>query len=212
MDNEKKVTETNYFTELNAINVNKHVEKKGQFNYLSWAYAVAELLKRHPNATWEIIEYNGLPYNETPIGFFVKVAVTVNGVTRSQIHPVLDNNNRPIAKPTSFQINTSIQRCLVKAISLHGLGLYIYAGEDLPDGAESTTESEEKPKESTKEKDRSNDPAIKSKWTLLAGNLDGYEEGIKKLRNKGMTWAQIEAALTDKIKQKQTKAEEQPNE
>jgi len=207
MDNEKKVTETNYFTELNAINVNKHVEKKGQFNYLSWAYAVAELLKRHPNATWEIIEYNGLPYNETPLGFFVKVAVTVNGVTRSQIHPVLDNNNRPIAKPTSFQINTSIQRCLVKAISLHGLGLYIYAGEDLPDGAESTTESEEKTKEAEKEADRSGDPAIKSKWGLLAGNLDGYEEGIKKLRNKGMTWAQIEAALTDKIKQKQTKAE-----
>jgi hypothetical protein len=212
MDNEKKVTETNYFTELNAINVNKHVEKKGQFNYLSWAYAVAELLKRHPNATWEIIEYNGLPYNETPLGFFVKVAVTVNGVTRSQIHPVLDNNNRPIAKPTSFQINTSIQRCLVKAISLHGLGLYIYAGEDLPDGAESTTESEEKTKEAERESDRSNDPAIKSKWALLAGNLDGYEEGIKKLRNKGMTWAQIEAALTDKIKQKQAKAEEQPNE
>lgn len=212
MDNEKKVTETNYFTELNAINVNKHVEKKGQFNYLSWAYAVAELLKRHPNATWEIIEYNGLPYNETPLGFFVKVAVTVNGVTRSQIHPVLDNNNRPIAKPTSFQINTSIQRCLVKAISLHGLGLYIYAGEDLPDGAESTTESEEKTKEAEKEADRSGDPAIKSKWALLAGNLDGYEEGIKKLRNKNMTWAQIEAALIDKIKQKQAKSEEQPNE
>jgi hypothetical protein len=212
MDNEKKVTETNYFTELNAINVNKHVEKKGQFNYLSWAYAVAELLKRHPNATWEIIEYNGLPYNETPLGFFVKVAVTVNNVTRSQIHPVLDNNNRPIVKPTSFQINTSIQRCLVKAISLHGLGLYIYAGEDLPDGAESTTESEEKTKEAEKEADRSGDSAIKSKWGLLAGNLDGYEEGIKKLRNKGMTWAQIEAALTDKIKQKQAKAEENPNE
>jgi hypothetical protein len=212
MDNEKKITETNYFSELNAINVNKHVEKKGQFNYLSWAYAVAELLKRHPDATWEIIEYNGLPYNETPLGFFVKVAVTVNNVTRSQIHPVLDNNNRPIAKPTSFQINTSIQRCLVKAISLHGLGLYIYAGEDLPDGAESTTESEEKTKEAEKEADRSGDPAIKSKWALLAGNLDGYEEGIKKLRNKGMTWAQIEAALIDKIKQKQAKSEEQTNE
>jgi hypothetical protein len=212
MDNEKKITETNYFSELNAINVNKHVEKKGQFNYLSWAYAVAELLKRHPDATWEIIEYNGMPYNETPLGFFVKVAVTVNNVTRSQIHPVLDNNNRPIAKPTSFQINTSIQRCLVKAISLHGLGLYIYAGEDLPDGAESTTESEEKTKEAEKEADRSGDPAIKSKWALLAGNLDGYEEGIKKLRNKGMTWAQIEAALIDKIKQKQAKSEEQTNE
>jgi hypothetical protein len=203
MHSENKVPQTNYFAELYTINVNKHVEKKGQFNYLSWAYAVAELLKRHPDATWEIIEYNGLPYNETPLGFFVKVAVTVNNVTRSQIHPVLDNNNRPIAKPTSFQINTSIQRCLVKAISLHGLGLYIYAGEDLPDGAEQAEEAPQQPSEP----DRLNDPAIKAKWELLAGNLDGYNEGIKKLRDKGMTWAQIEAALTDKIKQKQAKAE-----
>jgi hypothetical protein len=203
MDSENKVPQTNYFAELYTINVNKHVEKKGQFNYLSWAYAVAELLKRHPDATWEIIEYNGLPYNETPLGFFVKVAVTVNNVTRSQIHPVLDNNNRPIAKPTSFQINTSIQRCLVKAISLHGLGLYIYAGEDLPDGAEQAEEALQQPSEP----DRLNDPAIKAKWELLAGNLDGYLDGIKKLRDKGMTWAQIEAALTDKIKQKQAKAE-----
>jgi hypothetical protein len=208
MDSENKVSQTNYFAELYTINVNKHVEKKGQFNYLSWAYAVAELLKRHPDATWEIIEYNGLPYNETPLGFFVKVAVTVNNVTRSQIHPVLDNNNRPIVKPTSFQINTSIQRCLVKAISLHGLGLYIYAGEDLPDGAEQTEEAPPQPVET----DRLNDPAIKAKWELLAGNLDGYLEGIKKLRDKGMTWAQIEAALTDKIKQKQAKAEAANNE
>jgi hypothetical protein len=208
MDSENKVPQTNYFAELYTINVNKHVEKKGQFNYLSWAYAVAELLKRHPDATWEIIEYNGLPYNETPLGFFVKVAVTVNSVTRSQIHPVLDNNNRPIAKPTSFQINTSIQRCLVKAISLHGLGLYIYAGEDLPDGAEQTEEAPPQPVET----DRLNDPAIKAKWELLAGNLDGYLDGIKKLRDKGMTWAQIEAALTDKIKQKQAKAEAANNE
>jgi len=203
MDSEIQATQNNYFAELYTINVNKHVEKKGQFNYLSWAYAVAELLKRHPDATWKIVEYNGLPYNETPLGFFVKVAVTVNNVTRSQIHPVLDNNNRPIAKPTSFQINTSIQRCLVKAISLHGLGLYIYAGEDLPDGAE---QAEEAPQQPT-EPDRLNDPLIKAKWELLAGNLDGYLEGIKKLRDKGMTWAQIEAALTDKLKQKQAKAE-----
>jgi hypothetical protein len=60
--------------------------------------------------------------------------VTVQAVTLSQIHPVLDGRNQPIAEPTAFDINTSIQRCLVKAIALHGLGLYIYAGEDLPDG------------------------------------------------------------------------------
>ncbi len=65
---------------------------------------------------------------------FVEVAVTVQGITLSQIHPVLDARNRPLQVPTSFDINTSIQRCLVKAIALHGLGLNIYAGEDLPIG------------------------------------------------------------------------------
>jgi hypothetical protein len=76
--------------------------------------------------------FNGLPYLFAEIGVFVEVAVTVQGVTLSQIHPVLDGRNRPILAPTSFDINTSIQRALVKAIALHGLGLYIYAGEDLP--------------------------------------------------------------------------------
>ena len=60
--------------------------------------------------------------------------MTLAGLTLSQIHPVLDGKNRPIFEPTAFDINTSIQRCLVKAIALHGLGLYVYAGEDLPDG------------------------------------------------------------------------------
>ena len=69
---------------------------------------------------------------KTECGYFVEVAVTVKGITLSQIHPVLDNRNKPLEKPNAFDINTSIQRCLVKAIALHGLGLYIYAGEDLP--------------------------------------------------------------------------------
>ena len=85
-----------------------------------------------PTACWEVRRFNGLPYLFAEIGVFVEVAVTVQGVTLSQIHPVLDGRNRPILAPTSFDINTSIQRCLVKAIALHGLGLYIYAGEDLP--------------------------------------------------------------------------------
>ncbi len=120
------------FQTLNAIDVNKHVEKKGQFTYLSWAWAVAELRKASPTATWEVIKTDGLPFCKTECGYFVEVSVTVDGITLSQIHPVLDNQNKTIPAPNAFQINTSIQRCLVKAIALHGLGLYIYAGEDLP--------------------------------------------------------------------------------
>ena len=122
----------NYFARLSAINVNEQVEKKGGFSYLSWPYAVAQLRLADASATWEVRRFDGLPYLATEAGVFVEVAVTVNGVTLSQIHPVLDGRNRPLLAPSAFDINSSLQRCLVKAIALHGLGLYIYAGEDLP--------------------------------------------------------------------------------
>ena len=137
MDNQK------IFQTLNEKNVNEFTQKKGNFTYLSWAWAVRELLKVAPNATWVVHKFEGTdmnnadstqtqPYMKTDTGYFVQVTVTVNMVDRTQIHPVLDNRNQTIEKPNSFQINTSIQRCLAKAIALHGLGLYIYAGEDLP--------------------------------------------------------------------------------
>ena len=128
----------NYFDRLNRINVSEHIEKKGDFSYLSWPFAVAQLRLADPSATWEVRRFDGMPYLRTETGYFVEVAVTVQGVTLSQIHPVLDGKNRPVAEPTSFDINTSIQRCLVKAIALHGLGLYVYAGEDLPDSESSS--------------------------------------------------------------------------
>jgi hypothetical protein len=122
------------FKKLYETNVNEHIEKKGQFSYLSWPYAVAQLRLADPTASWEVKRFaDDLPYQKTDLGVFVEVAVTVQGVTLSQIHPVLDSKNRPLLEPSAFDINTSIQRCLVKAIALHGLGLYIYAGEDLPD-------------------------------------------------------------------------------
>ena len=127
-----KASNDNYFVELSKINVSDYVEKKGQFSYLSWPYAVSQLRQFDPVATWSVKRFNDLPYLATETGHFVEVAVTVKGITLSQIHPVLDGRNRPIMAPTSFDINTSIQRCLVKAIALHGLGLNIYAGEDLP--------------------------------------------------------------------------------
>lgn len=123
----------NYFQELNDIDVSGHVEQKGKFSYLSWPFAIAELKKRYPRASWEVVRFEGLPYLKTDMGYFVEVSVTVEGVSHSQIHPVLGVNNKPLEAPNPFEINTSIQRALVKAIALHGLGLYIYAGEDLPE-------------------------------------------------------------------------------
>ena len=129
----------NVFNILDKVDVSAKSEKKGMFTYLSGAWAVRELLRVAPDATWEVHEWgmegNRQPYMQTEAGCFVKVSVTVNGVTREQVHPVLDNRNKPIKTPDAFQVNTSIQRCLAKAIALHGLGLYIFAGEDLPDNS-----------------------------------------------------------------------------
>ena len=132
----KEITEI--YDELSHRDVSENTEKKGKFTYLSWAWAVRELLNVDPEATWEVHEYihgNGeitAPYMRTGAGCFVKVTVWSGGIARHQVHPVLDHRNQPIMEPNAYQINTSIQRCLAKAIALHGLGLYIYAGEDIP--------------------------------------------------------------------------------
>lgn len=143
-------TNPNYFTQLAAVNVGEHIERKGQFSYLSWPFAVSQLRQFDETATWEVRRFEGLPYLATDCGTFVEVAVTVRGVTLSQIHPVLDGRNKPLPTPSVFDINTSIQRCLVKAIALHGLGLYIYAGEDLPATNEEPKPEQQAPEPSTR--------------------------------------------------------------
>ena len=128
----------NVFETLNKVDVSGYTKKKGKFSYLSWCFAVQELLKVCPEATWDVHIFKGhdgadQPYMKNGTGAYVQVTVNVNGILRTQVHPVLDNRNAAIKEPDSFQINTSIQRCLAKAIALHGLGLYIFAGEDLPE-------------------------------------------------------------------------------
>ena len=127
------------FAELEKIDVTEHIEKKGKFSYLSWPFAVSAFRRECPNGVWCITKSNGLPFTTYEGGAFVHVTVypdiTTQSICFEQWHPVLDNNNRPILKPTSFQVNTSIQRALVKAIAIAtGIGLHIYAGEDLPPG------------------------------------------------------------------------------
>ena len=128
---------TSTFEQLSQINCNDHVQTKGKFSYLSWTWAWSILKKHVPDATFEKHLFNGLPYMVDANGYaFVSVSVTAEGDTLTEVYAVLDNRNQPIKNPTSFQINTSLQRCLVKAIAFTGLGLYIYAGEDLPDNEE----------------------------------------------------------------------------
>ncbi len=132
---EEKVEST--FDVLSKIDVSDFIEKKGKFNYLPWSDAWAILKTNYPDASsedHEFVDEAGLtvPYMETKAGCFVKVTVTVEGQDETETYPVLDYNNKTIAEPNAFDINTSLKRCLVKAIAKHGLGLYIYAGEDLP--------------------------------------------------------------------------------
>ena len=127
------------FSELASINVNEHTEKKGKFTYLSWAWAVDFLLRNDPTATWR---YEApVLWGETVMVF---CSVTAFGVTRTAQLPVMDNQNRAISNPDAMDVNKAMQRCLAKAIALHGLGLYIYNGEDLPSEDEETAEERKK--------------------------------------------------------------------
>lgn len=121
-------------SELLKINVSEHTEKKNGLTYLSWAWAWAEVLKLDPDATWEAVEFNGFPASFAPDGSaLVKTIVTIKGKAKSCWLPVMNHRNQAIKNPDAFNINTAIVRCLTKCISMHGLGLYIYAGEDLPE-------------------------------------------------------------------------------
>jgi hypothetical protein len=121
-------------SDLLKINVNDHTERKNGLTYLSWAWAWAEVLKIDPQATWEAIEFNGFPASFAPDGSaLVKTVVSIKGHSKSCWLPVMNHRNQAIKNPDAFAINTAIVRCLTKCISMHGLGLYIYAGEDLPE-------------------------------------------------------------------------------
>ena len=126
----------NYFNDLYAVNVNGHTEKKNNLTYLSWAWAWGEIKKRHPDATYTVYENaDGWNYHTDGRTCWVKTGVTVNGMEHIEYLPVMDYKNKSISieNVTSFDVNKAIQRSLTKACARHGLGLYIYAGEDLPE-------------------------------------------------------------------------------
>lgn len=149
-------TKKSLFSELFVIDVNEHTEKKKSGNgreltYLSWAWAYAEFVKRCPDMTYEIKHWDGKPYlYDEDLGYMVETSVTAGGETKTMWLPVMDgankamknkpytyetkyNGQKTVEAATMFDINTTIMRCLVKNLGMFGLGLYIYAGEDLPE-------------------------------------------------------------------------------
>lgn len=160
----------NYFVELNSINVNDHTEKKNNLTYLSWAWAWGEVKKRFPDATYKVYEDdNGCIYWTDGRTAWVKTGVTVNGIEHIEYLPIMDFKNKsiPLSDITSFDVNKSIQRSLTKAVARHGLGLYIYAGEDLP-------EDEQESKPEVDEKTMNNYVSVISKL-LAETNTDGAQ-------------------------------------
>lgn len=124
------------FQNLFQINVNEHVEKKNGLSYLSWPYAWAEVKKLYPTANYKVYEAEDgcIYFNDGRTGW-VKTGVTVEGLEHIEYLPIMDYRNKsiPVENITSFDVNKTIQRSLTKALARHGLGLYLYAGEDLPE-------------------------------------------------------------------------------
>lgn len=148
---------------LLELNVNEHIEKIDKFNYLSWSFAWKEIIERSPDAFYEVLTFNGKPYVfDENLGYMVFTSVTIDGKTKYMQLPVMNGANKAqkhvaytykvksygdgeiektVEAATMFDINTAIMRCLTKNLALFGLGLYIYAGEDLPFGEENESKS-----------------------------------------------------------------------
>ncbi len=124
--------------QLLEMDVSKYTEKKGKFTYLSWAFAWKNFLKVYPEATYAVLkdENNNAFFGNKEIGYMVYTTVTVGELTHEMWLPVMDFKNQAMKTPTMMDINKAIMRCLVKNLGMFGLGLYIYAGEDLPEVTE----------------------------------------------------------------------------
>lgn len=117
----------NQYIKLASIDVSKHIEKKQKLSYLSWPFAVDQLMRHDPQANWEF--HPPEMYGET---MMISCTVTAFGKPVKMHLPVMDHHNQAVKNPDAFIVNKNMMRCLVKAIACHGLGINIYAGEDLP--------------------------------------------------------------------------------
>lgn len=189
--------ETNYFNELNKIDVNDKTEQKNGLTYLSWAWAWAEVKKRFPDANYVVYE-NTLPNGYT-INYFtdgktgyVKTGVIINNIEHIEYLPIMDFRNKsiPFESITSFDVNKAIQRSLTKAVARHGLGLYIYAGEDLPEEAD-------KP---ISKADRYADLELINRAKEVGVNLDKVCEFYKVKIPADLKYAQLESSINAKLR------------
>lgn len=187
---------------LLSKNVNEHIEKKNNLSYLSWAWAWAEALKADPSATYEVQFFDGKPFVDINGTAMVFVTVTMFGKPMTCQLPVMDYRNKAIPKPDAFAVNTAIMRCMTKALSLHGLGLYIYAGEDLPEDAPRISPT----KGVVVSEDRTSiltDVAIAVQDRMEADDIIGaWEElsGVTDSEEKTYVWGQLPSNVRSALK------------
>ena len=202
---------------LSVIDCADKIEKKNNLSYLSWSYAWGELLKKYPDSTYKIYENNeGWNYFTDGRTCWVKTGVTVNGVERIEYLPVMDFRNKsiPANAVTSTDVNKTIQRSITKAIARHGLGLYIYAGEDLPEDCSEEVKQEQKPTTNTSgtgKNSTSNNtvkkPTAEPKKTVEPKQLTPQEEcryqelcvKFEEYENSGL-FANVDKSYIDKAK------------
>lgn len=206
----------NYFEELNSLNVNEYTEEREGLTYLTWSFAIQEVLKKYPSMDYKIKKFGEqqLPYvYDKETGYMVFTEVTLEGITREMWLPVMDSKNKAmksepytyetkkgpktVEPATMFDINKTIMRCLVKNLAMFGLGLYIYSGEDLPEveaKAKVTEEQIEKIKELVSEESIPNMltyykiDKIEDMLETDAKNLIARKEKAKAKQNENTKW------------------------
>ena len=226
MEQKKSVFET-----LNVIDVSKHIEKKGNLSYLSWAWAWATVKKSYPDAKYTILETK----EDADMGFMCHTEVTIEGESIRMWLPVMDGANnamkrtpytykayqwkdgkkieveKKVEAATMFDINKTIMRCLVKNLAMFGLGLYIYAGEDLPEPVEATPSTSSAPTEKVAEQENPESlPTLKKdaeQYTAVMKYVEdnavkGVDFIIQQISRKYTITPGIKKAITNKVNEK----------
>jgi hypothetical protein len=188
---------------LLKLNVNEHTEKKGNLTYLSWAWAWAEALKADPEVVYDVAVFDGKPYMDVNGTAMVFVSVKMFNITRTCQLPVMDFRNKAIPKPDAFAVNTAIMRCMTKCLSLFGLGLYLYSGDDLPEDAPKTISATKGAFVSDKQVSQMHDVADAINEHFARDDIIGaYEEAIQVTDSEEKTylWSLLDSKVRSALK------------
>lgn len=202
----------NVFQTLSAINLNDKTEKKKDLTYLSWTYAWSEVMKHYPDASYEVMFFDGYPYIYDPsTGYMVFTKVTIKDKTHSMWLPVMDGanksmkseeytyatkfGNKTVEAATMFDINKTIMRCLVKNLAMFGLGIYIYSGEDLPEVESAPVQKQTAPADEITELVKDSDSWTKVVKYATDNKALGLEKIIQQLSRKYTISAAIKKEL-----------------